>query len=179
MKLIPRLLIVTATATLVMAASPDHSPEPAIYGADPTLTLEIGVAIDRFSQQGLTLPELSIYFHDDSESCDGHGGLFTGETLRIDLCTDTTHFIYHELAHAWAHHSLTEDTRQAFVEHVGAPSWANGTDPHDQRGTELAADAIAHGLRTEALSDAEALRTAWVLERYLFLTGRQSPRLTT
>jgi hypothetical protein len=105
-------------------------------------------ALERFANHGLDLPPgLEIRFHADLEACGGHMGLAThgGSFERIDLCCTNEFTLMHELAHAWAEHTLTEAQRRAFLEERGLQSWRDGV-PWEERGTEHAAQIVAWGL---------------------------------
>ena len=151
---------------------------PGIYGADAALTATITRAMARFTDNGLTLPALRIYTHDNRDECFGYDGLFNKDYsgTRIDICTPDGDIVLHELAHAWEHHSMDDTTRQAFMDRIGATVWNSAEIEHRTRAIERAADAIAWGLLDSTLTDKEANGLTEQLERFELLTGRPSPR---
>ena len=174
------------TTTPVEAAVTEttETTEPAldpygIHGADNHAEAIIAQALDRFAEAALPLPELRIYVHDSQEGCDGHQGLYSngGDPHRIDLCDlDAT---IHELAHAWEHHHLTDQTRTAFMDHYDIEGWNDPDLAHAHRGVEQVAFAITWGLADQPVQAMLADHYADQLERYELLTGTTSPRLDT
>ncbi len=166
-------------STVVAASEPDLDP-PGIYGADRDVVAAFEAAIDRYNTSGLTLPPLRIYVHTTRDSCSGYVGVFNhyNDPYRIDMCAGTGYqiFILHELAHAWAYHTISDDTRQAFLNRTGLV-WNHPDVKWPQRGTEVLAKTIAWGLRSEPLTVAEADDFADRLEQFQLLTGVASPRL--
>ena len=87
---------------------------------------------------------------------------------RIDLCagmeeicadetcttwTTREQFLWlHELAHPWLDAHVDEPTRDAFLEHVRLPRWADPTDAWWDRGLERAANTLAFGLLDERVN---------------------------
>jgi hypothetical protein len=151
--------------------------EPGVYGADTDAAARVEWATARFADTGLTLPELRIHIHPTMDGCRGNGGLYShdGTHGRIDLCTRSTWTLLHELAHAWEHHTMTDTTRRAFLDHTGLQTWADPDTDWDERGTEAAAQAIAWGLLDTPVTNPDRFTD----ELYLFelLTGTPSPRL--
>lgn len=149
-----------------------------IYGADPQLTTVIQAAMDRFTTTGLILPALRIYVHDTSDGCKGASGLYSQKppVHRIDLCTRLQATVLHELAHAWEHHTVSEDTRRTFLEHTGLEAWQSYGDVEwEDRGIEQAAQIIAWGLMDIQITNTE--RFLDELYEFELLTGIPSPRL--
>jgi hypothetical protein len=149
-----------------------------IYGADAELEALIEAAIELYQTAGLIVPALRIYAHDTSDGCRGMSGLYSQEPPvdRIDLCTRLQATVLHELAHAWEHHSMSEDTRQAFLEHTGLKAWQSYGDVEwEDRGIERAAQIIAWGLMDIQITNTE--RFLEELYRFELLTGIPSPRL--
>lgn len=107
-------------------------------------------AIKRYRTAGLQMPEIDVYFHQDSGGCGGYLG-FT-KNGRVDLCVrlamegQPQRILLHELAHAWAEVQLDEETRSAFIELRGLGGWNVTADDHKDRGTEQAAEIVAWGL---------------------------------
>lgn len=167
-----RTSVVTVTAKQVEATDPSG-----IYGADPEFAATIESAIDRFSSAGLDLPELRIYYHSDPSGCPGATAQFNqdGSGTRIDLCTQVTYTLLHELAHAWEHHSMDDSTRQAYLEHAGLNAWADPNVDWVDRGVESAATSIAWGLLETPITNPAAFPDE--LRSFELLTGTASPRL--
>jgi hypothetical protein len=110
-----------------------------------------------FDQARLELPPLVIRFSEDPTACEGNLGIYrprpAGETAIIGICTKMRLTLVHELAHAWDGHSLTDERRQAFMDHWQLDNWNDkGADWHD-RGSENAAHTVAYTLLLEEPSD--------------------------
>lgn len=136
-------------------------------------------ALGRFQQAGLELPLLIIAFHDDKQPCQGHVGLYrSGDTPRIDICgfnwdrflITPKRTLLHELGHAWAGATLTEETREEFVQFRGLSTWGDDRFPWAEQGSEQAAEIIAWALLDDELvmasirnSDPQDLREAYEL----------------
>lgn len=150
---------------------------PGIYGADPELTTVIEAAMERFNTAGLTLPPLRIYTHPTSEPCQGNTGLFNGDgsETRIDLCSRGTYLILHELAHAWEYHTISDTTRQVFLNHTGLEAWNTIDLDWEDRGIEAAAQVIAWGLLDTPITKPATFGEQ--LHQFELLTGINSPRL--
>jgi hypothetical protein len=159
------------------AASELHEDAHGIYGADPELTAVVEAAIDRFNTTGLALPPLRIYTYRTTDGCQSNSGLFNGDgsATRIDLCTRGNYLILHELAHAWEHHTLSDTTRQAFLDRTGLGGWNDSNLDWEDRGIEAAAQVIAWGLLDTPITNAEAFGEE--LQQFKLLTGINSPRL--
>jgi hypothetical protein len=150
-----------------------------IVGGSPLTRSEIQEAASKFSAAGLELPALTINVRSSQTACDGAVGMFrpnpAGHT--IDLCRTGELLVLHELAHAWAHEALTDTDRAAFVQRTGLPTWKSHAYPHGLRATEVAAEAIVVGLRSEPLAGDDARRILKDLEHFVALTGFEPPRL--
>lgn len=160
------------------SASEPLEDAPVINGADPELTAVIEAAIERFNTAGLTLPALHVYVHPTRDGCRGAAGLFGRDESwdRIDLCTRVKWTILHELAHAWEHHTMSDATRRAFLDHTGLEAWHGYGDlDWEDRGIEAAAQAIAWGLLDTAIANPAAFGQQ--LHQFELLTGISSPRL--
>lgn len=159
------------------SASEPLEDAPVIYGADPVLTAVIEAAIERFNTAGLTLPALHVYVHPTRDGCRGAAGLFGRDESwdRIDLCTGVKWTILHELAHAWEHHTLSDTTRQAFLDHTGLEAWNHIDFDWEERGIEAAAQAIAWGLLDIPIANPAAFGQQ--LHQFELLAGISSPRL--
>jgi hypothetical protein len=151
-----------------------------IIGAAPDARVRIGWAIQRFAEAGLTLPNLVVRSHPSDTPCRGNEGIYRrGERLDIiELCSEATAVVLHELAHAWESHFATDDARQAFLAAVGLDHWAGDDVPYAERGVEASAQAIAWALAERPLSSFDLTVFGDELDAYTTLTGRESPRLS-
>lgn len=145
-------------------------------------------AFGRFEQAGLELPPVAIAFHDSKEPCHGNLGLHrTGTPARIDICgfnwdrfvPAAKKTILHELGHAWAAHTLTEEARQGFLTVRELTSWGGSHTPWEARGSEHAAEIIAWALIDQGafmteISDAQPEKLAYA---YRALTGNLPLRI--
>lgn len=185
-------VLLTLTPALPEASAAQVVPHTDPSPADPTPgtgvvivggTLEqrkrLGLALDRFAETGLALPELEIVFDPSGESCKGHHGLFqTGfRPWRVSICSEVDSVYEHELAHAWEAATLTDEERGGFMKLAGYTVWSDTSVPWNRRGMEAAALVIQQGLGglalPPALSDDQSLR----LEAFHLLTGVPDPRL--
>ena len=129
------------------------SPTGPVVVADEDRLAELGDwALVRFEEAGLDLPAVEIRLHASDDQCGGHRGTFNPGRLRIDVCVDEPGVILHELAHAWAHHSLDAATKDAYVVFRGLESWNDPDTPWLGRGSEDAADTVAWGLQSPPLT---------------------------
>lgn len=83
-------------------------------------------------------------------------------------------YALHELAHIWMVDHLTDETREAFIQRAGLPSWRSGEDQWGERGVEHGATTIAWGLAGAA--DARYMIPAdlaceELADRFRMLTG--------
>lgn len=175
------LSVTEAESAFVEVTHSDERPLIVVAGGDRATDAAIHAAVASFHGVGLALPELDIHVHPSREGCGGVRGLFNadGSRHRIDLCGSNERLILHELAHAWASHSLNDAQEVAFVERTGLPTWNDHSHPHGLRATEAAADAIAFGLASGSLDDDTARRSLTELEHFVFLTGEDPPRIST
>lgn len=102
--------------------------------------------LERFADQGLGLPEVSIEFRPSSLDCQGHKGLYMHRTYTLRMCSLDKKTMLHELAHAWARHNLTLAEMESFTSYRGLASWNDPADPWKERTTEHAAEIIAWAL---------------------------------
>ncbi len=118
-------------------------------------------ALGRFDRAGLSVPPISIGFHDEKAVCHGQNGYFrSGETHRVDICgfnwdrflVTPRKVILHELAHAWVHENLSEMARQEFLDLRGLEVWRDEEAPWGEQGMEHAAEIVAWGLMDEEIS---------------------------
>ena len=139
-------------------------------------------ALGQFAQAGLHLPPMTVAFHDSKERCGGHPGLYqSGTPARIDICGfNWDRFIpkakmtlLHELAHAWAAHTLTAEARQQFVDLRRLPTWGDDRWPWEEQGSEHAAEIITWALmdKEHGMSSIPESRPESLARAYLELTG--------
>ena len=112
----------------------------------------------RFELANLDFPSVEFRFHPDTSQCQGHVGLYYAGTDILHVCALDKRTILHELAHAWAHESITEDQRNVFTRHRGLRAWNDHDLLWEYRATEHAAEII-----TWALMDRNIL-VPWVTE---------------
>lgn len=137
-------------------------PEPASEGylpADGGLIVVGGMdeqlsslewAADHFTDAGLTLPPLVVEFHANDDGCDGYDGTYRPDDGRLDVCNPHRLIILHELAHAWEHHTLTDEQRREFISFRGLTSWNDLSTPWKERGIEDLAEIVVWGLQQTA-----------------------------
>lgn len=135
-----------------------------LINANTEQTATVAESISLFEAANLELPPLQIEFHDTAEGCKGHEGFYrpvTAErpalTDRIDICNRLTVILLHELAHAWKHHNLDSETKDAFTAHWGLDDWNDKTDAHGDRGVERAAHTIAFTLNQSEPTVSESI----------------------
>lgn len=135
-------------------------------------------AIAQFEKAGLTVPSIAIRFHQDSESCNSHRGIFSSGLQRVDVCVEEPSVILHEIAHAWNHTNLTDAKRSEYVSVGGFGSWDDPETPWYDRGSEDAADTIAWALLDDPITGFTANGPiAQANAAYLLLTGEDAPRV--
>ena len=179
------LTALLALAGFVMAPSAPadahpSTPQLTLVGANLEQEQRTEEAIAQFSAAGLDLPPLRIEFHETTDGCRGYAGLYTPakaeaapQVDRIQMCNELEVVLLHELAHAWKHHNLTEETKQAFASHWGLERWNDKSDSHLDRGVERAAHTIAFTLNhTGGTPSDNVLR---YICGYELLTGRTLP----
>lgn len=168
-----------APAAAPVAAAPVRT-QPAVrtIGGGPAEQALVEAAVEAFEEHGLALPDLEVRFHDSSEGCNGHQGRFREIDGRgvIDLCQVSEFLVLHEIGHAWTHVNMDAAEQARFAELTGSPSWAAAADAWHKRGTEVAANAIAHGLLSTPLDSPD--QRARELGQFTALTGLASPRAT-
>lgn len=104
----------------------------------------------RFAAAGLDLPQIEYVFHDDTEACDWHRGLYYPSTGTLMICTMSQEALVHELAHAWAESTLSATDKTAFVARRDLPTWDDHRLVWELRGTEHVAEIIAWGVADES-----------------------------
>lgn len=94
--------------------------------------------------------------------------------------------VFHELAHAWDHHNLSDEDRRAFLNHTGLTSWNDPGARWGEQGAEVAANAVAWSLLDVPLTPSQATSFAEQFELFELLSGvttlrfvsRESPSRT-
>lgn len=146
--------------------------------------IAVSWAQDRYREAGLSLPDMRVSFHADNELCEGARGghLVEDGVSRVFICIteegSTRDFqirrvLLHEFAHAWDHHSLTDDIRSEFIAYKDFPGWSFEV-PYDERASEDAAEIITWGLMDRPIL-LNSLDGVWSweerLDGYQILTG--------
>lgn len=173
------LTLVPGRMTEAVERSPLVSREPSItfVGGTPARRETVVAAVTRYIETGLSLPDLEVHIHEDRSGCRDMQGLFrpSGDIALIDLCYGGEFLALHELGHAWEHFNLDADDREHFKQVTGATTWRSTDVVWRQRGAELTANTLAHGLLSTHLES--AVQHALDFDRFETLTGLPSPRL--
>ena len=145
----------------------------------------VDAAIERFEQAGLDLPPIDVIGSRTDPVCReataAHRRL-AGRS-QVIVCgpgagpVEELVFL-HELAHAWDHHALSDDRREAFLELRGLERWRGDDVRWNDRGAEQAADVVAWALvgRDVTLSRLHANGCDELAAGYRVLTGTDPPR---
>lgn len=153
--------------------------EPSItfVGGTPVRQRTVVDAVTRYTESGLLLPDLEVHIHKDRTGCRDLQGSFrpSGDIALIDLCYGGEFLALHELGHAWEHFNLDADGREHFKQITGATTWRSTDIVWHQRGAEITANTLAHGLLSAPLET--AAHHTLEFERFHTLTGISSPRL--
>ena len=147
------------------------------------LTEAQGELVDRgvelLEAAGLRLPGIDIVGYDSVDNCHGRRGAAINHGLRTEvrLCVDGTGptddwVVIHELAHAWEHHTLTDQIRDEFLRVRGLDAWRG--DEWNLSGAEHAAEIVVWGVidREVQLVRIRPNTCDALLEGYVTLTGR-------
>lgn len=136
-------------------------------------------AVDRFTEAGLTLPQLQVAFTEGESSCRGHLGLFESQPRprRITICSTLDFVVAHELGHAWVSVEAGADARQEMLKVLGLGVWYSPDTPWNQRGSEHAAVVIQQSVAGLALPSTLGATRIDRLAAYEALTGRVAPVL--
>ena len=135
----------------------ESSPEPPVEWVNMPADLKATTlwALALYEAAELELPRIRFEHHaDDNEACFGRIGshLPDGDVSVINLCTTdiigaVEVMIVHEIAHAWAEHSLEPEPKAAFKELRGWEHWRDyNAAPWHENGTEQAAEFLVWGL---------------------------------
>ena len=154
-------------------------PELMIEGGTQSQWDRLALAVARFRDAGLPLPDLAIVFASDPGACHGFYGLYEHDvqTPRITYCSEIEFVYEHELAHAWEAHSATDQQRQSFMDMRGYTVWADANIAWNESGREGAAFIIQ---QTIGGFDVPYAPSAEFLDRsaaFTALTGRPDHRL--
>lgn len=165
-----------SAAKLVVEPTPPAAPLTLINASTKDVDL-VDEAIAQFDAAGLTLPPVEIEFFKDSKGCKGHEGIHQpaqrGQVAvadRIVICNRMKIILLHELAHAWKHHNLSEETRVQFTQHWELENWNDKSDAWGDRGVERAAHTIAFTLNQQDPNVSDGVRR--YVCGYELLTGR-------
>lgn len=138
------------------------------------------VAVERFIDKGLELPDLDVVFTRDQSACEGAKGLFTTDSVpwRVTFCSAEIDTVFeHELAHAWERANVSEKQRGRFMRETGYTVWRSHEVPWNQRAVEGVAVVIQQGVSGLPLPPALGSEAIERLVAFEHLTGRPDPRL--
>ncbi|MGI9624293.1 MAG: hypothetical protein ACR2PK_15775 [Acidimicrobiales bacterium] len=159
---------------------PTLTPEITFVNATPQQEATVLAAIADFVEADLPLPPLEVTFGEYPTGCKGNKGWFQPAPAdnpaapdRIEICNSWEFFLYHEIAHAWEHHSATDKTRDLVVDYWGLESWSSHDHEWGDRGIEKAASTVAYVLAFDAIP--EDLNTDLYLCSYEIVTGSPLP----
>ena len=169
-----------AITSLLSAVGPTtHDPSPpslTVIEASVQQAAELEVAVQRFVNEELTLPELRVRYSPEPDGCYGHLGTFTRTTTpwTITICSDLAFVPTHELAHAWLETNLDTATRRSYLRARHKASWNDKQADWSERGVEDAAFIIQQNLM---ITPPSPLTPEWQARAaaYELLTGRPSP----
>jgi hypothetical protein len=158
-----------------------------VYNADDAQISLVRWANDRFVAAGLPTPPVTHVVFPPTAACErGFSGMsyHTDTEGHIDVCTPAEAFaataqvapltarrtILHELGHLWTIAHTTEQSRSAFMDHLGLEAWT-GVE-WESSGSEMAAEILMWGL----IDDDVAVRVPGAtcedrMTAYTLLTG--------
>lgn len=153
--------------------APETTVSPIINNATPAQIELVNSAIRRFADQRLELPSLEITFSDTNETCQGFWGIYQPGAAppnapidQITICDSSPITLFHELGHAWEHHSVTDHTRARFLRYWQLETWNDQSEEWDDRGIEKAAKTIAYTLAFDELPE-DLNQRRYVCARYV------------
>ncbi len=117
--------------------------------AESPIDPRVSTAADRFISAGMDFPEVEVLFHDSTDGCHGHVGLFTGDQVHVCVKEEGLYqqrTLLHELAHAWADQNLSIEKRLVFMDLRDTTSWNDPQVEWKHRGSEQLAEIVAWGL---------------------------------
>jgi hypothetical protein len=135
-------------------------------------------ALSLFEAAGLELPGIDFVGYADRGMCHGRDGaaLRGPKRTEVRICVTAVGpvqewLVLHEIAHAWDHHTLIGEPREAFLTTRGLSSWRDG-DWHE-RGAEHAAEIIVWGLMDRPVRPGRIYNNSCdeLLAGYVALTG--------
>jgi len=171
------MLVMTSLLSTVGMSSDDATrPRVTIERATAAEAATLDIALQRFADAHLRLPELNVRFSDSPADCYGFLGIFaTGTTpWTITICSDLAFVPTHELAHAWLETNLDAETRDRYLHARHIKSWDDKQADWHDRGVEDAAFIIQQNLM---ITPQSPLSPEWQrrADAYELLTGRMSP----
>ncbi|MEN8115303.1 MAG: hypothetical protein ABFS21_13045 [Actinomycetota bacterium] len=139
----------------------------------------LDLALDRFTEARLPLPDLEVVFGPLGVACKGHHGLFQQgfSPWRISICKDVGFVYEHELAHAWEAATLTDEAREEYMALRGFTVWADHEVPWAERGVEDAVFVVQQALSGSPLPPRLSDEALSRLAAFDFLTDSPDPRL--
>ena len=175
---IPWILSI-ASLLSVLGATSNHSARPrlTVEHANTAQTVALDVAVRRFADGNLTLPDLNVRFSDDpAADCYGYLGTFDAATTpwTITICSDLAFVPTHELAHAWLDANVDVQTRDRYLRARRIERWDDKHDDWSERGVEDAAFVIQQNLM---ITPPTPLSSEWQdrANAYELLTGNTAP----
>jgi hypothetical protein len=138
-----------------------------IYNGIPGTEDFVRWGLQRFDQAGLSIPHIgSMTFLIGKSACLGYFGFATTDpndsisaialcNRADDICADAAcdtwkpeykAELLHEYAHVWINENVDDATRTEFLDLIGVPNWTDPEIPHNEQGTEYAANTIVCGL---------------------------------
>lgn len=171
------LLSITPLPAIVAVSSDDPTrARLTVEHATAAQTADIDVAVQRFADAHLSLPDLNIRFSDDPVDCYGYLGTFDSATTpwTIAICSDLAFVPTHEFAHAWLEARVDGDTRTRYLRARHKERWDDKRDDWSERGVEDAAFIIQQNLM---ITPPTPLTPEWKsrADAYELLTGHTSP----
>lgn len=188
-KLLIALLIAFGAGDVLPSAQDTTTPDistavgtpqssPVIINAGPAEIELVNEAVRRFEAHGMHLPPVEITFSDTREACDGFRGLHRQGTTQdpvdqISICDGWPVHLYHELAHAWEHHTVADATRTELLNRWQLSTWSDHSEDWEDRGIEQAAKTIAYALAYDHLPAGMNVRN--YVCAFEMLTGKPLP----
>jgi len=169
-----------ADRSVAEGTPPATSLDPSVMvgNATPTQQERLDLALRRFADTGLVLPDLEVVFDPTGDECNGGSGLFRwGVTpWRIAICEPYDAVFEHELAHAWEAAALTDEDRDRYMALRGFTVWNDQSVPWGERAAEDVAVTIQRALSGISLPEELSTGQAERLLAFEFLTGMPDPR---
>lgn len=153
-------------------------PQLQVHGGTPEQHARLELAVARFRDAGLALPDLHVHVP-PAEVCGDHLGHFAGgpTAWSITICGELDFLFEHELAHAWEAANVDDATRRAFMAARGFEVWDAPDVPWRERGREGVAFIVQQGLSGPPLPAALSPELRSRVAAFELLTGRPDPRL--